>query len=60
MKSEISELIQFSLGTEYVEFFFVDTTPFVDDYFTHPNDHKYDWRGILPRKDYLSKLLKVI
>ncbi|PON60843.1 Calcineurin-like phosphoesterase domain, apaH type [Parasponia andersonii] len=44
--------------TEFLDFFFVDTTPFVDDYFTHPKDHKYDWRGVLPRKNYLSKLLK--
>ncbi|PRQ40984.1 putative Acid phosphatase [Rosa chinensis] len=40
------------------EFFFVDTTPFVDDYFTNPKEHVYDWRGVLPREDYLPKLLK--
>ncbi|XP_062113240.1 purple acid phosphatase 7-like isoform X2 [Humulus lupulus] len=35
-----------------------DTTPFVDKYFTNPEDHTYDWRGVLPRNRYLSKLLK--
>ncbi|PON60842.1 Acid phosphatase, type [Parasponia andersonii] len=51
-------LRSFILHAEFVEFFFVDTTPFVDDYFTHPKDHTYDWRGVLPRKNYLSKLSK--
>lgn len=41
------------------EFFFVDTTPFQDMYFTNPKDHTYDWRDVLPRKDYLSGVLKV-
>lgn len=41
-----------------VEFFFVDTTPFQDKYFTE-EDHDYDWRGILPREEYLSNVLKV-
>ncbi|KAK1439347.1 hypothetical protein QVD17_05163 [Tagetes erecta] len=41
-----------------VDFFFVDTTPFQDKYFTNPEDQIYDWRGVLPREDYLSKLLK--
>ncbi|XP_061373842.1 purple acid phosphatase 8-like isoform X2 [Gastrolobium bilobum] len=45
---------------EIVEFFFVDTTPFVDKYFTEPEseDHTYDWEGVLPRQAYLSELLK--
>ena len=41
-----------------VEFFFFDTTPFQDKYFTE-EDHKYDWRGVLPRDKYLSNALKV-
>ncbi|CAL5354615.1 unnamed protein product [Camellia sinensis] len=45
----------FILNAEIVEFFFVDTTPFRDKYFQE--DHTYDWRGVLPRKDYLSNLL---
>ncbi|KHN31997.1 Purple acid phosphatase 3, partial [Glycine soja] len=40
------------------KFFFIDSTPFVDQYFFKPKDHKYDWRGVLPREKYLSKLLK--
>ncbi|KAK7398779.1 hypothetical protein VNO78_09952 [Psophocarpus tetragonolobus] len=48
----------FIVDTEIAEFFFVDTTPFVDKYFLKPKDHKYDWRGVLPRERYLSKLLK--
>lgn len=48
----------FIVHTEITEFFFVDTTPFVDKYFLKPKGHKYDWRGVLPRKKYLSNLLK--
>ncbi|KAK9935372.1 hypothetical protein M0R45_022475 [Rubus argutus] len=48
----------FRISADFVEVFSVDTTPFVDDYFTNPKEHVYDWRGVLPRKDYLSKLLK--
>lgn len=51
--------INFKKFAEIAEFFFVDTTPFVDKYFLKPKDHKYDWRGVLPRNRYLSKLLKV-
>ncbi|XP_010553460.1 PREDICTED: purple acid phosphatase 7-like [Tarenaya hassleriana] len=40
-----------------VEFFFVDTTPFVDKYFTDPGDHTFDWTQVLPRKQYLSNVL---
>jgi hypothetical protein len=42
----------------FVEFFFIDTTPFVDLYWTYAK-HQYDWRGILPRERYLKKQLKV-
>ncbi|XP_052206020.1 uncharacterized protein LOC127810528 isoform X2 [Diospyros lotus] len=48
----------FIVDAGMVEFFFVDTTPFVDGYFTDAGDHTYDWRGVLPRKHYLSNLLK--
>ncbi|KAH0990870.1 hypothetical protein GBA52_002353 [Prunus armeniaca] len=50
-------LRSFIVDTEIAELFFVDTTPFVDKYFTHPEDAVYDWSGILPRNDYLSNLL---
>lgn len=45
------------LNAEIVDFFFVDTTPFVDEYFTNPGEHKYDWKGVEPRDEYLSNLL---
>eukprot|EP01018_Ginkgo_biloba_P005120 Gb_14817 [translate_table: standard] len=41
-----------------VQLFFVDTTPFVDEYWEMPNKHKYDWRGILPRRKYLRRQLQ--
>ncbi|GMJ04521.1 purple acid phosphatase 3 [Hibiscus trionum] len=44
-------------GPEMAEFFFVDTTPFVSKYFIEPKDHVYDWKGILPRNNYLNNLL---
>jgi len=50
-------LRSFILNAEIVEFFFVDTTPFVDKYFKEPKDDVYDWRGTLPRKQYLSNIL---
>ncbi|CAI9296612.1 unnamed protein product [Lactuca saligna] len=50
-------LRSFIVNSEIVEFFFVDTTPFEDKYFTE-EDHDYDWRGILPREEYLSNVLK--
>ncbi|CAB4295874.1 unnamed protein product [Prunus armeniaca] len=51
-------LRSFIVNAEIVDLFFVDTTPFVDDYFTNPKNHTYDWRGVTPREDYLSNLLK--
>lgn len=44
-------------GPDMVEFFFVDTTPFVTKYFTDPEDHVYDWKAILPRRNYIKNLL---
>ncbi|CAL0329809.1 unnamed protein product [Lupinus luteus] len=32
--------------------------PFVDIYFTKPRGQTYDWRGVLPRTQYISNLLK--
>lgn len=46
------------ISVEIVEIFFVDTSPFVNDYFTNP-EHNYDWKGISPRETYLANLLKV-
>lgn len=51
-------LRSFIVNTEIADFFFIDTTPFVDKYFLRPKHHRYDWRGVLPRNEYLSNLLK--
>ncbi|GMI75404.1 purple acid phosphatase 3 [Hibiscus trionum] len=51
-------LRSFQVNTEIAEFFFINTTPFVDQYFRNPKHHKFDWRGVLPRKRYLSRILK--
>ncbi|KAH6796210.1 hypothetical protein C2S51_037196 [Perilla frutescens var. frutescens] len=48
----------FILNTDIAEFFFIDTTPFQDKYFSDPEDQVYDWRGVLPRDKYLSTLLQ--
>ncbi|MCL7022895.1 hypothetical protein MKW94_010858 [Papaver nudicaule] len=51
-------LRSYVLEAEIVDFFFVDTTPFVDKYFTEPGEHTYDWSGISPRKSYIAKHLE--
>ncbi|XP_021641299.2 purple acid phosphatase 8 [Hevea brasiliensis] len=51
-------LRSFIVNAEIVEFFFVDTSPFVNEYFINPAGHSYDWKGISPRKNYLANLLK--
>lgn len=39
---------------KYVEFFFIDTTPFVNDYWSSEQQRNFDWRGIGPRQEYLN------
>ncbi|KAL5553329.1 hypothetical protein UlMin_040730 [Ulmus minor] len=56
--TKLDSRCNFLFYAEIVDFFFVDTNPFVDQYFTSPKGHKYNWRGVLPRKKYLSNLLK--
>ncbi|CAL0329804.1 unnamed protein product [Lupinus luteus] len=46
------------VSIEVADFFFVDTTPFVDEYFKEPICINYNWKGILPRAKYLDKLIK--
>ncbi|RHN42336.1 putative Acid phosphatase [Medicago truncatula] len=53
-------LRSFILDTDNVEFFFVDTTPFVEEYFTDPGKHTYDWKGVLPLESYRAELLKEV
>ncbi|XP_057804919.1 purple acid phosphatase 17-like [Salvia miltiorrhiza] len=51
-------LRSFIVNAELAELFFVDTSPFVDEYFTNPGDHVYDWRDVSPVKTYIAHLLK--
>ncbi|XP_054817282.1 purple acid phosphatase 17-like [Prosopis cineraria] len=51
-------LRSFIVDSELAEILFVDTSPFVEEYFSDPGEHRYDWRGILPRKSYVNNLLK--
>ncbi|PIN06243.1 Purple (tartrate-resistant) acid phosphatase [Handroanthus impetiginosus] len=51
-------LRSFVVNAEIAELFFVDTTPFVEDYFTDPGDHTYDWRGVTPVKSYIANTLR--
>ncbi|CAL9126287.1 unnamed protein product [Musa acuminata var. zebrina] len=51
-------LRSFVLNAEIVDFFFVDTTPFVDHYWINTEGHHYDWREVTPRQTYISSLLK--
>ncbi|KAI4357442.1 hypothetical protein L6164_001390 [Bauhinia variegata] len=50
-------LKSYTLSTGIADFFFIDTSPFVDDYYKD-RDHKYDWRGLSSRQTYLTNLLK--
>ncbi|OIW18066.1 hypothetical protein TanjilG_19298 [Lupinus angustifolius] len=50
-------LRSYIVKAEAVEFFFVDTNPFLDEYFK-PGGKVYDWKGVLPRVEYISNLLK--
>lgn len=43
----------------FADIFFVDTTPFVQNYFDNPKKQKFDWRNVLPRERYMSSTLKV-
>ncbi|KAI0498932.1 hypothetical protein KFK09_019830 [Dendrobium nobile] len=51
-------LRSFVLDAEIADFFFVDTTPFVVKYWTEPENHRYDWREVSPREEYIDNLLK--
>ncbi|KAG0497597.1 hypothetical protein HPP92_002288 [Vanilla planifolia] len=50
-------LRSYILVTEIVDFFFVDTTPFVTKYWSEA-DHHYDWREVAPHEQYIDNLLK--
>uniref|UniRef100_A0A0D6QTH8 Purple acid phosphatase n=1 Tax=Araucaria cunninghamii TaxID=56994 RepID=A0A0D6QTH8_ARACU len=46
------------LADSSVQLLFVDTTPFVENYWKIPNEHKYDWRGVAPRSAYIRRQLQ--
>ncbi|XP_073109952.1 purple acid phosphatase 17-like isoform X1 [Elaeis guineensis] len=48
----------FMVDAEFAHFFFVDTTPFVEKYWTHPKDNHYDWREVAPREEYIKGVLE--
>ncbi|XP_072991175.1 purple acid phosphatase 3-like [Typha latifolia] len=58
MDSRFICMRSFLLNAEIADFFFVDTNPFVEKYWTDPEDHSYDWRNVAPREIYMSKLMK--
>ncbi|CAM0950951.1 unnamed protein product [Alopecurus aequalis] len=45
----------FIVEAEIVDFFLVDTSPFVLKYW---NESKFDWRNVAPRDTYIANLLK--
>ncbi|KAJ8648427.1 hypothetical protein MRB53_001450 [Persea americana] len=51
-------LRSFVVNAGIAEIFFIDTTPFVELYWTNPKDHTYDWREVSSRKDYMETALK--
>jgi tartrate-resistant acid phosphatase type 5 len=44
---------------QFVEFFFIDTTPFVNDYWSAEQARDFDWRELGPRQEYLDAQLEV-
>ncbi|KAL6842901.1 hypothetical protein ACP4OV_027214 [Aristida adscensionis] len=48
----------FVVNADVADFFFVDTTPFVLQYWNNPKNRTYDWRGVAPRETYIANLLK--
>ncbi len=44
---------------KFVEFFFIDTTPFVDEYWNSTGKETFDWRGLAPREEQLWSQLQV-
>ncbi|KAH1075573.1 hypothetical protein J1N35_027901 [Gossypium stocksii] len=51
-------LRSFIVNAELAEIIFVDNTPLVKSYFLNSDNHTYDWHGIIPRKRYITNLLK--
>lgn len=53
-------MIGFCSCDKFVEFFFIDTTPFVDKYWSKEEHRKFDWRGIGGRQEYLDSQLETL
>ncbi|XP_010487676.1 PREDICTED: purple acid phosphatase 17-like [Camelina sativa] len=51
-------LRSFVVDAELVEMFFVDTTPFVKEYYTEADGHTYDWHAVPSRNSYVEGLLR--
>ncbi|GFQ03506.1 purple acid phosphatase 3 [Phtheirospermum japonicum] len=51
-------LRNFVVGAGLVDIVFIDTTPFVQQYFDNPKKQNFDWKGIMPRDKYISDLLR--
>ncbi|KAI3894661.1 hypothetical protein MKW92_002849 [Papaver armeniacum] len=51
-------LKSYIVDAEIVDFFFIDTTPFVENYHSEPAAHTYDRRGLTSRNDYIPKYLE--
>eukprot|EP00250_Pteridium_aquilinum_P029779 c40110_g1_i1 orf=317-1480(-) len=43
---------------EFAEFFFIDTTPFVTEYWDSNSKHTFDWRGLASREVQLKSQLQ--
>ncbi|XP_012852591.1 PREDICTED: purple acid phosphatase 17-like [Erythranthe guttata] len=48
----------FDVRAGFVHIFFLDTTPFVNKYFTNSTDEKFNWKNIPNRDIYLSNVVK--
>lgn len=58
LRTEYILLLSHSEISDIVQFFFVDTNPFVKSYW-EDTQNNYDWREVAPREKYLTNLLQV-
>ena len=42
-----------------IDMFFIDTTPFIDEYWSPNQTQTFDWRGLAPRPQQLQSQLAV-
>jgi hypothetical protein len=48
-----------ALSEASVDMFFIDTTPFIDEYWSPNQTQTFDWRGLAPRPQQLQSQLEV-